>query len=244
MSEEDRNRELNEAKQEIKLYENITKRLTEKAENLKKIQEELEKKLEIDSLSAKEAKQEQLMLDYIKSRIKDIQTVNTTGNEKTEILNLFKGFKQISFSEILDITKKKEEKIKSMLDELESEGKIVNLGEKKEPKCYECTSVLLDSRFSCPKCKNLEFENEDLIEHYDCNNVSRRSSYENDTCPQCKKPLKALGVDYKIDSNFYFCTKCNEKFSQPLLSMVCKICNTLQDSKNMKWSSSSHYKLV
>lgn len=240
---EDLKKELNEAKQELKLFENIHKRLALKAEHLQKMKQELEQKIKDDTKQSKETQQEEVMLTYIKSRLKDIQTT-APKSEKTEILNLFSGLKQVSFAWLLDLTKKNKEKLESLISELESEGKILNIGERKEPKCNECGSVLLDSRFSCPKCKNLDFESDDIIEHYDCDNVSRRASYVDDVCPQCKKPLKALGVDYKVDSNFYFCTKCDEKFSQPSLLLACKTCNNTQSIENALWNSSSVYKIV
>ena len=34
-----------------------------------------------------------------------------------------------------------------------------------------------------------------------------------DKCPQCKKELKTLGVDYKIMSSVFICNNCTEKFS-------------------------------
>lgn len=241
MSENDLREKLSQAEQQIKFLNTLNNTLQLRTEDLEKIRKDLEEKIHKSQTSSIEIQQEKKLLEHIKNKLSNNQQQAKT-NEMEIILNLFRNLKQISFSLLSILTKIEDGKIMKILEELESQEKIVLVGETKEPICNVC-SFRLESHFSCPKCKSISFDDDEVLEHYPCSNISRRTSYKNDICPQCKKQIKALGVDYRIHSNVYFCNQCNEKFQRPLMTLICRKCNATHTVENTKWTSSNSYRL-
>lgn len=245
MVEKDLSEELRQAEQQIKFLETINKSLQLKTNELKNMEKSLEEKIRNSEQSHNELKQEKLLLEHIKKRLYNNSEKVKQHDEKTTVLDLFRNMKQLSFSLLVTLTKIKEDKLKTILSELEAQEKITFAGDVKDPVCNECSFTQLESRFCCPKCKSTSFDDDDILEHFNCGNISRRASYDNDACPQCKKELQALGVDYKIDdSNIHFCNQCNEKFQQPSLILLCRKCNTMQTVEKAKWIYNRIYRLL
>ena len=85
-----------------------------------------------------------------------------------------------------------------MSNNLNLKKNISQLDNIRELCCNSCDSLRLAQIFQCPSCKNSNFEQTKLIEHFDCGNVSEESTYADNTCPKCNKQIKALGVDYRV----------------------------------------------
>ena len=150
---------------------------------------------------------------------------------------------QISLNKITNILGFSDEFILNHLQKLEEEGKLIRLDDKKEIACNQCDSVRTSQIFFCPNCKGSDFKLGKLIEHYDCGNVSEESAYENDECPNCKKKIKALGVDYRVMQNHYICNNCHEFFPEISTDYICLKCENRFKLDDARWSSSTNYKV-
>ena len=99
--------------------------------------------------------------------------------------------------------------------------------------------------FQCPSCKNSNFEQTKLIEHFDCGNFSEESTYDDDNkCPKCNKQIKALGVDYRILNNRYKCKNCGDIFQDVHTEFLCLKCNNFSVLDDGHWKESIEYKLI
>jgi len=157
---------------------------------------------------------------------------------------ILKSTNQVSLNKITDILGFSNDFVISYLQKLEQEGKIIQLGEKKEIACNQCDSVKTSPIFYCPNCKSSNFKLGKLIEHYDCGNVSEESKYVDGKCPSCKKEIKAIGVDYKILPNHYLCNKCEELFPELTTVYQCLKCEHRFNLSEANWKESSLYKVT
>jgi len=119
-----------------------------------------------------------------------------------------------------------------------SKGQVMEMNSIKEILCNECNSVNISTIFSCPKCTSNNFDKTKLIEHYDCGAIQSEKLFENNKCPQCKKDLKALGVDYKIMSSLFTCNECTERFPDPNMDMNCIKCGNKFTFTEGNWINS------
>jgi len=155
---------------------------------------------------------------------------------------ILKSHKQISLKRMVEYTSGQEDEILLHLKELEKQGKIVNVGEKKNLVCNQCDSVQVTQVFSCPACNGSNFKNTKLLEHYECGDISEEIKYENDLCPKCRKQIKVLGVDYQVIKNHFICNSCNEIFSEVDSSYLCLKCESKFKLDDANWKSSPCYK--
>ena len=173
---------------------------------------------------------------------------NAEDEVKTKVADrvdfILKSSRQVSLSLIEQMIGFSDETIRLHLNELEREGKIINLGEKKEIACKKCNSVKTTQVFSCPSCKSSHFRLGKLIEHYSCGNVSEEKTYQNDTCPSCSKEIKALGVDYRVMPSHYICNNCSDVFSELSSEYLCLKCENKFSIDDVNWQSSCSYKIA
>jgi len=161
-----------------------------------------------------------------------------------KINNILKSSANVSLSRISEDSGLNQDEIQSYLKQQQSSGKILQLDQMKEISCDRCGSVKIDQSYHCPSCNSSNFKQGKLIEHYACGNVSTEDSYQNDTCPKCRKEIKVLGVDYKVMSNFYSCNDCGEKFPEVSSTFHCLKCDNKFALENVKWKTSSGFKLA
>ena len=157
---------------------------------------------------------------------------------------ILKSSKQVSLNLIEQMIGFSDETIRLHLNELEREGKIINLGDKKEIACNKCNSVKTTQIFSCPSCNSPHFRLGKLIEHYNCGNVSEERTYQKDKCPSCAKEIKALGVDYRVLPNHYICNNCSDTFSELSSEYLCLKCENKFGLEDVNWQSSCSYKIT
>lgn len=201
-------------------------------ENLKSIIEIIEKE---QSFFTKESEQLKMLQE-------------STEQAQTELHNridfILKSAKQISLNFITQLIGSSDELIGLHLNELEKQGKIITLGDKKEIACNQCDSVKITQIFYCPSCKSSNFRLGKLIEHYDCGNISEENTYTNDMCPNCNKEIKALGVDYRVMQNHYICNNCHDFFSEISIDYLCLKCENKFKLNECRWKSSKNFKAV
>ncbi|MFQ5781637.1 MAG: response regulator [Nitrosopumilus sp.] len=201
-------------------------------ESLKNIIDTIEKE---QSFFAKESEQIELLKQAEqKAKEKLLDQINF----------ILKSAHQISLNKIIGILGFYDESIVKYLQQLEQEGKIIQLGDKKELACNQCDSVRTSQIFYCPNCKSSNFRLGKLIEHYDCGNISEESTYENDKCPNCDKLIKALGVDYRVMQNHYICNDCKEFFPEISADYLCLKCENKFKLEDARWKSSTNYKVL
>lgn len=157
---------------------------------------------------------------------------------------ILKSANQISINKITQILGVSNDSVAPYLKKLEEDGKIIQLGEKKEIACNQCDSIRTSQVFYCPNCKSSNFKLGKLIEHYDCGNITEEKTYEKDTCPNCNKEIKALGVDYRVMNNHYICNNCNEFFPEISTDYICLKCENKFKLEEARWKSSVNYKVV
>ncbi len=201
-------------------------------ENLKSIFEIIEKE---QSFFEKESKQ----VKILKESVEQEQT-----KLHTHIDFILKSTKQISLNFIEQLIGSSDEAIALHLNELEKQGKIIILGDKKEIACNQCDSVKTTQIFYCPSCKSSNFRLGKLVEHYDCGNISEESTYKNDKCPNCDKEIKALGVDYRLLQNHYICNNCTEFFPEISTYYLCLKCENKFKLEEGRWKTSKNFKVV
>jgi response regulator of citrate/malate metabolism/predicted RNA-binding Zn-ribbon protein involved in translation (DUF1610 family) len=201
-------------------------------ENLKSIIDTIEKEQSFFTKESEQVKilkkvieQDQIKLyDHIDFILKSAQQISLN------FLEQLIGFSNIS--------------ITSHLTELEKQGKIIILGDKKEIACNQCDSVKTTQVFYCPSCKSSNFKLGKLVEHYDCGNISEESTYVNDKCPNCEKEIKALGVDYRLLQNHYICNNCSEFFPEISTYYLCLKCENKFKLEEGRWKTSKNFKVV
>jgi predicted RNA-binding Zn-ribbon protein involved in translation (DUF1610 family) len=157
---------------------------------------------------------------------------------------ILKSANQISLNFIIQLIGSSNEIITPHLTELEKQGKIITLGDKKEIACNQCDSVKTTQIFYCPSCKSSNFKLGKLVEHYDCGNISEESTYQNDKCPNCDKEIKALGVDYRLLQNHYICNNCTEFFPEISTYYLCLKCENKFKLEEGRWKTSKNFKVV
>lgn len=183
---------------------------------------------------------------------KESEQLKMLENAEEEVKNkvkdrvdfILKSTKQVSLNLIEQMIGFSDETIRLHLNELEREGKIINLGEKKEIACNKCNSVKTTQIFSCPSCNSPHFRLGKLIEHYNCGNVSEERTYQRDLCPSCGKEIKAVGVDYRVLPNHYICNNCSDAFSELSSEYLCLKCENRFSLEDVNWQSSCNYKIA
>lgn len=201
-------------------------------ESLKEIMDTIDQE---QSFFVRESEQEKLLKQSLKDEELKVED---------HIDFILKSVNQISLNKIFAILGFTDDIIADYLKKLQHEGKIIQIDEKKEIACNQCDSIRSSQIFFCPNCKSSNFKQGKLIEHYDCGNIAEENTYENDTCPNCKKEIKALGVDYRVMQNHYICNNCKDFFPEISIEYLCLKCENKFKLEDARWKSSINYKVV
>ncbi|MEM2351614.1 MAG: hypothetical protein QXT26_04325 [Thermoproteota archaeon] len=105
--------------------------------------------------------------------------------------------------------------------------------------CPHCQSHRLMIKFHCPSCGSSRLVRGRMIEHFACGHIDfedRFRSGEGLFCPNCKKPLGQLGVDYRIFSTLYRCVDCRSVFSDPRIEYLCSSGHVFGENELMVYS--------
>ncbi len=151
---------------------------------------------------------------------------------------------QISLLRIMQYLNRPESEVLPLVNRLISDKKIIQIDDVNEIACPRCSSVRITQTFHCPKCRSTNFRQDKLIEHYKCGNVSSASSYVDDKCPKCRKPIGIFGLDYRVQDNLHTCNDCGEVFSEILTNYLCLKCNDKFTLEHAKLLSSHAYSWV
>lgn len=193
---------------------------------------------------AYEVIQKPIRFEMIKNIMSIVEIENSPKKDPVQnLMTLLKTTSRISdiwLGENSDMSKESLDNfIKTMMDE----NKIIQIDDIQDVCCPSCDSVKSGHIFYCPDCKKSNFTRSNLIEHYDCGAVDLERNFIDDVCPNCKKLLKALGVDHRIIQNFYFCNKCESRFPEPKCDYLCLKCNHRFGEHDVKWKSSKGFQI-
>ena len=238
-----------ELQQEYYLLEGINNSLKEQIKNLLDLKSELEQKLENKDKSLLEVAQEKTLLNRINQRLEKQlpskrQTNEDIDDDYSRTFDILKLFKSISLTRLKQLTGLDDSEIQAIISRLEKENKTKRISNITEPCCPECNYLLIESLFCCPKCNGTEHHKTNILEHYDCGNVSAESDYVDDKCPTCNKQLQALGVDYKKLPSKYSCKECENLFSNLKLFFKCTQCKAKFTIDDANWIESRGYKII
>lgn len=90
--------------------------------------------------------------------------------------------------------------------------------------CPHCQSHRLMIRAQCPSCGSSKLVRGRMIEHLTCGHIDFEEKFKSEEglfCPNCRKPLGRLGVDYRVFSSLYKCLSCRSAFSDPKMEHLC-----------------------
>lgn len=90
--------------------------------------------------------------------------------------------------------------------------------------CPQCHSHRLMIKVHCPSCNSSKLVMGRMIEHIACGHIDFEEKFRSEEglyCPNCKKSLNKLGVDYKVFSSLYRCLNCRSVFSSPNVEHIC-----------------------
>lgn len=177
------------------------------------------------------------------SKIKNHEKLEIQRKINNEINFVIHSSKQISLNLLKDLIGVPEKFIVPYLNELESNGKIIRIEDKKDIACNKCDSVKTTQIFYCETCKSSDFRFGKLVEHYDCGNISEESTYKNSKCPNCNKEIKAIGVDYRLMQNHYMCNTCSEFSPEISVLYLCLKCDNKFKLEEGRWKTSPNYKI-
>ncbi|QLH04460.1 hypothetical protein C5F49_03355 [Nitrosopumilus oxyclinae] len=179
-----------------------------------------------------------IRLDMLRNVLAILELENDSTSNKEDITELLKTSNRLSeawLSDKLDISI---EELGKYTEKWISDKKIKQIDDIKEVFCPHCNSIKTGHLFHCPQCKKSDFNQIDLIEHYPCGNIEEETAFINDKCPNCKKELNAIGVDYRKIKNHYVCNTCENKFTEIGCDFICLKCNKQFTEEDAIWKSS------
>ncbi len=190
-----------------------------------------------------------IRFEDIKKIIESLEMEQSMLNKKQdnmsqEVVHMINSNNHVSFAKISEFLNIGKEDFLPIITKLKSENKVMQINDIKEIACQNCSSVKITQVFHCPACNGSNFKQENLIEHYNCGNVSPEFSYNEDVCPKCRNKIKILGADYKVLKNYYTCNDCNEKFPEITTKFFCLKCNNQFNMEDANWATSVGYKVV
>ncbi|BBE42032.1 hypothetical protein [Conexivisphaera calida] len=91
--------------------------------------------------------------------------------------------------------------------------------------CPRCGSHRMLLQLRCPACGSTRLTRGSVIEHLPCGYVDLEDKFrvgEDLVCPKCRKPLRAIGIDYRKPGVFYKCLECQAIFPTPRAMYTCE----------------------
>ncbi len=102
--------------------------------------------------------------------------------------------------------------------------------------CPTCMHSHLLYIHSCPKCGQSQIQNEEVIQHFSCGNITPEHTYNFGgqlRCPKCHLMLKHIGVDYDRPTIVHTCSSCGNTFLKPKTKAICTNCQNTTESAEL-----------
>jgi hypothetical protein len=134
------------------------------------------------------------------------------------------------------------QEVKQMLETFAEDGILLRELADNILICPGCKSHKLAKKLTCPNCGASSLRKGVVIQHLTCGYIDFEENFDELICPKCRKPLKALGVDYRKPGFFYKCLSCKDFTGLPKQVHVCGECgNTFSDEEASTLLAYSYY---
>lgn len=104
--------------------------------------------------------------------------------------------------------------------------------------CSYCNYFKFRCNHVCTFCKSTNIVKGQVIRHFTCNNVDFDYKFLTTSaklrCEKCSTDLKAIGVDYSKQSNFFKCNSCNSLAPSFDLEYTCEGCGKISSEDELK----------
>ncbi len=160
----------------------------------------------------------------------------------TELESLLLSHNQITFTKFKDIYNIERTRAEKIFNNALSRKLITPHKEISEAACSQCNSTNITYTSECPQCGGTNFQQKDLVEHYDCGEIYVKGS-DYKTCPKCNKQIGSVGTDYREFAGYHICSSCNERFDRPLFKFSCLSCGNSFIDVMALWKKSKLYKI-
>ena len=104
--------------------------------------------------------------------------------------------------------------------------------------CSYCNYFKFRCSHVCTFCKSTNIVKGQVIRHFTCNNVDFDYKFLTTNaklrCEKCSTDLKAIGVDYSKQSNFFKCTNCNSLGPSFDLEYTCEGCGKISSEDELE----------
>lgn len=112
--------------------------------------------------------------------------------------------------------------------------------------CRECGDSHLLFIECCPNCHSSDIQQEAMLHHFRCANISPESSYFKDgalVCPKCRRTLRHIGVDYDRPAMVFSCS-CGNTFMHSAMKVFCTNCKNQASPEELTPIDVYEYKLT
>lgn len=126
----------------------------------------------------------------------------------------------------------KDDSVWHVLELLEQQQMLTTRFVSRSFQCVHCKSSFLNFVETCPDCKAVNIESDDLIHHFRCGYAAASREFlqgDEMICPKCTHTLKQIGVDYDKPSLTFRCRECQYVFEEPFVSTICYHCGRRTD---------------
>jgi len=133
-----------------------------------------------------------------------------------------------AYVDVEKVTGSPRRRVREILEKLGEVGVLLHELVETRVACPSCGSAKLSIKPICPSCGSPKLVRGEAIEHLACGHLDFEENFAGSKgmiCPKCRKPLKALGVDYRRPGAFYKCLSCGELFGVPKKIFVCEGCH-------------------
>lgn len=96
--------------------------------------------------------------------------------------------------------------------------------------CPFCNNEALLFTECCTQCNSSNIDEEDMIHHFRCANITPESTYRFDgvlRCPKCKRILRHIGVDYDRPAKVAVCNECHTTLFRTTMRILCRTCGKM-----------------
>jgi len=135
----------------------------------------------------------------------------------------------------------------NLLDLLEQQQMLTARFVSRSYQCVHCQCSFLNFVETCPDCKSINIESDDLIHHFRCGYAAAAKEFKDGdqiNCPKCMLALKQIGVDYDKPSLIFRCKECQYVFEEPFVSTICYHCGRRTDPDHQSQRSIYAYAIT
>jgi Zn finger protein HypA/HybF involved in hydrogenase expression len=156
----------------------------------------------------------------------------------TEILPQFDPTEQaVEYPFAEQATGLNHEQVRVALDLLSAKGILSREPWESFFTCPQCGSKNLTLRLRCPNCEVEAVSSSRGLEHMHCGYSDLEDAFKTPKgllCPNCKKGMKALGVDYKRISVLFKCMQCGRRSTSMTQSFYCNNCRSRSSQADVR----------